>query len=70
VGEQKVKELYYDINGTRTYPRTLREAFPNTLDEVNPFGKKSQFEIDLDGIFAYLAAFGVGFLFGYIYKNF
>lgn len=65
-----MKELYYDINGTRCYPRTLREAFPNSLDEVNPFGKKSQLEIDLDGFFTYLALFGCGFLFGYIFRNF
>lgn len=65
-----MKELYYDINGTRTYPRTLREAFPNTLDDVNPFGKKSQLEIDFDGACTYICLFSVGFLFGYIFKNF
>lgn len=57
---------YYDVNGTRRYPRTLIEAFPNS-DNTNPFGKPAQWEVDFDNVFAYIGIFITGFLLGLCY---
>lgn len=57
---------YIDVNGTRKYPRTLQEAFPNS-DNSNPFHKPVQWEIDLDNIFAYIGIFFSGFVLGLAY---
>ena len=62
------KVLYYDVNGTRCYPRTLREAFPNH-DDTNPFCKPAQWEIDFDGVVSYIAVFAIGFIIGIIYAR-
>jgi len=58
--------LYYDVNGTRCFPRTLKEAFPNDLDP-NPFNKKTQQEIDIDTLIGYVGVFFVGFILGIAY---
>lgn len=58
--------LYYDVNGTRRYPRTLIEAFPHA-DNTNPFCKPAQWEVDFDNVFAYIGIFIAGFLLGLVY---
>jgi hypothetical protein len=60
--------LYYDVNGTKCYPRTLRDAFPSHND-ANPFGKPAQWEIDFDNVVSYIVIFIVGFLIGLIYAH-
>lgn len=61
-------DLYYDVNGTRRFPRTLQEAFPNT-DNTNPFYKPVQWEKDIDNLFVYVALFACGFLLGMAYAR-
>jgi hypothetical protein len=60
--------LYYDVNGTRRYPRTLLEAFPQS-ENTNPFCKPVQWEIDFDNVVSYIVIFIVGFLIGLIYAH-
>ena len=59
---------YYDVNGTKRFPRTLKEAFPHDMDP-NPFGCKSASEKNIDNIFSYLAMFFVGFVCGIAYAS-
>ena len=59
---------YYDVNGTRCFPRTLKEAFPHDMDD-NPFGKKSTAERDIDTLFGYLGVFFAGFILGIAYVS-
>lgn len=59
---------YYDVNGTRRFPRTLREAFPFDND-TNPFCKPAQWEIDFDHVLSYIVIFCIGFLLGYMYVH-
>jgi hypothetical protein len=60
--------LYYDVNGTRCFPRTLKEAFPNDLDP-NPFNKKTQQDRDIDTLIGYVGVFFVGFILGISYVS-
>lgn len=59
---------YYDVNGTRCFPRTLREAFPYDMD-TNPFGKKTSTERDIDTIIGYIGVFIGGFILGIVYVS-
>lgn len=61
-----MKPQYYDVNGTRCFPRTLKEAFPQDMDE-NPFGKKTSKERDIDTLIGYVVVFFVGFTLGMAY---
>ena len=63
-----MNELYYDVNGTRSFPRTLREAFPHDMD-TNPFGSKTTADRDIDTIFGYIGVFIAGFIFGIFYVS-
>lgn len=58
--------MYYDVNGTRCFPRTLKEAFPYDMDP-NPFNKKTTAERDIDTLIGYVAVFFVGFILGMTY---
>ena len=59
---------YYDVNGTRCFPRTLKEACPHDMDD-NPFGKKSIAERDIDTLVGYLGVFFAGFILGIAYVS-
>lgn len=63
-----MKDLYYDVNGTRCFPRTLREAFPHDMDP-NPFGNKTYEEKNLDNIVSFVVIFFLGFIFGMAYVS-
>ena len=63
-----MKDLYYDVNGTRCFPRTLREAFPHDMD-TNPFRSKTTADRDIDTLFGYLGVFFAGFIFGIAYVS-
>lgn len=60
--------IYYDVNGTRCFPRTLKEAFPNDMDP-NPFNRKTQADRDVDTLIGYVGIFFAGFILGIAYVS-